>query len=390
MDSLNFDYDFIRKIQSGEIDVVDWLAAQDETTIRSRIYARVPEDIDVSVGSYEYDALEPSNIEFAVTYFMLRNIILLAFPQYTFGKWLTYAAAARGVYRNAAKYATGKLLITGAVGTKIPEGTKFSNVIPQGSTVKTKYYTTTAIAVIPEAGKTEVEIVADEAGTAGNAFANEITLNIESVKNITSVTNREPLTTGVDEENDESLLARLLEVARYQSASGNKKSYVIWAKEVSGVSEVDVVPLWNGPGSVKVIIVGDGGKPIPELIKEVKEHLDPSDHEGEGEGRAPIGAIVTVTTVENLIINVSIASVEIGSGYEVGQVKSNIENALSSYVSGVSIGSIVRMRAAEDAIKHAAGVVDFGLVLLNGKSENIQVAAHLKSVLGEVTIGGYT
>lgn len=384
------DYDFIQQIRDGTIDVVDWLAAQDETTIRSRIYERVPEDLDTSVGSYEYDALEPANIEFAIAYFMLRNIILLAFPQHSFGKWLTYAAAARGVYRNSAKYATGELLITGATGTKIPVGTKFSNVIPQGSTVKTKYYSTTEVAVIPESGEIRVDIVADEAGTGGNAFANEITLNIASVKNITSVTNEKAISNGVDEEKDESLLARLLEVARNQSASGNKKSYEIWAKEVSGVVEVDVIPLWNGPGTVKVIIVGDGGKPIPELIEAVKEHLDPSDHEGEGEGRAPIGAVITVTTVENLIINVSISSIEVGSGYQQEQVKANVVKALTTSISGVNIGGIVRLRAVEDAIKHAAGVVDFGKVMLNDIDANIQIAAHLKPVLGEVSIGGYT
>lgn len=384
------DYDFIQKIRDGTIDVVDWLAAQDEITIRSRIYERVPEDLDISVGSYEYDALEPSNIEFAIAYFMLKNIILLAFPQHSFGKWLTYAAAARGVYRNSAKYATGELLITGATGTKIPTGTKFSNVIPQGSAVKTKYYSTTEVAVIPESGKVRVPIIADDAGTGGNAFANEITLNIASVKSITSVTNDKAISNGVDEEKDESLLARLLEAARNQSASGNKKSYEIWAKEVSGVVEVDVISLWNGPGTVKVIIVGDGGKPIPELIEAVKEHLDPSDHEGEGEGRAPIGAVVTVTTVENLVINVSITSVEVGSGYQQEQVKTNVIKALTTSISGVNIGSIVRLRAVEDAIKHAAGVVDFGKVMLNGVDANIQIAAHLKPVLGEVSIGGYT
>lgn len=385
----SLDYDFIQKIRDGELDVISWLAAQDENSIRNRIYARVPADIDTSVGSYEYDAIEPSTIEFAVQYFMLRNIIFMAYPQHAFGEWLTLAAEARGVYRNAAKYATGKLLISGTAGTKIPKGTKFSNVIPQGSTIKTKYYSTTEVAVIPEEGKIEIPIIADEAGTAGNAFANEITLNIESVKNITSVTNENALTTGVDEEKDESLLSRLLEVARNQSASGNKKSYVIWAKEVSGVTEVDVIPLWNGPGTVKVIIVGDGGKPVPELISEVKEHLDPSDHEGEGEGRAPIGAVVTVTTVENLVINVYIEKVELSPGYEPEAAKVNIKMALATYISSVGIGGIVRLRAAEDSVKHANGVIDFGSVTLNGEEKNIQVAAHLKPILGEVSIGGY-
>lgn len=89
-------YDFIKMIQEGNLDVVEWLALQDEESIRERIYKRVPEGLDISVGSYEYDAIEPTNTEFAIVYFMLKNIILLAFPQYSFGEWLTLAAASRG------------------------------------------------------------------------------------------------------------------------------------------------------------------------------------------------------------------------------------------------------------------------------------------------------
>ena len=123
-------YEFIKMIQEGTLDVIEWLALQDEESIRERVYERVPEALDISVGSYEYDAIEPTNTEFAVVYFMLRNVILLAFPQHSFGKWLTLSAASHGIYRKNATYASGKLLITGAAGTIIPAGTKFSNVIP--------------------------------------------------------------------------------------------------------------------------------------------------------------------------------------------------------------------------------------------------------------------
>lgn len=378
------DNDFIQQILRGEIDVIEWLSSQDEDRIRSRIYARVPEELDTTVGSYEYDALEPSNIEFAVAYFMLRNIILLAFPQYSFGQWLTLSAAAKGVYRNAAKYATGQLRIQGTNGTRIPKGTKFSNAIPQGSTNKAKYYSTQAEVVIPEEGVAYVDIIADEIGTAGNAYAREISLNIESIKVITSLENEKAITSGIDEEKDESLLERLLDAVRNQSTSGNKKAYKMWAKEVSGVADVDVVPLWNGPGTVKVIIVGNGGKPIPELIAAVKEYLDPVDHEGEGEGCAPVGAVVTVTTVENLIINVCISSLEIHAGYERSKVMEAVKTALSNFVAKISIGGLIRIHDVEDAIKHAAGVLDFGYVLINNSDKNIQSGAHLKPIIGEV------
>lgn len=159
-------YDFIKMIQEGTLDVVEWLALQDEESIRERVYERVPEGLDTSVGSYEYDAIEPTNMEFAIVYFMLRNIILLAFPQHSFGEWLTLAAASRGVYRKGATFASGNLLITGAVGTAIPAGTKFSNTITAGSALAVKYYTSQKYAVVGDNGQIEVEVISDEIGAA--------------------------------------------------------------------------------------------------------------------------------------------------------------------------------------------------------------------------------
>ena len=34
-------YDFIKMIQEGTLDVVEWLALQDEESIRERVYERV-------------------------------------------------------------------------------------------------------------------------------------------------------------------------------------------------------------------------------------------------------------------------------------------------------------------------------------------------------------
>lgn len=382
------DYDFIKKVKDGTLDVIEWLATQDEETIRERVYERVPADLDISVGSYEYDAIEPTNTEFAVVYFMLRNIILMAFPQYSFGEYLTLSAASHGVYRKAATYAGGKLLITGIAGTVIPAGTKFSNTIPAGSTLTVKYYTSQKYAVVSNNKTVEVEVVADEIGVVGNAQANEINLNLTDIPNLVSVTNVAAFTNGVDEENDKTLLARLLDKVRNPTSGGNKNDYKQWAKEIPGVSEAEVIPLWNGPGTVQVIIIGEGGSPIPDLVEKVKEHLDPSNHEGEGEGRAPIGATVTVITTENYALRIDINELEFESGYSLINTRQNIVKAVKEEVAKVSIGGLVRIHYIEDSIKHVAGVKDFGSIQLNKSETNIQVPAHLKPSIGEVYFDG--
>ncbi len=382
------DYDFIKMIQEGTLDVVEWLALQDEESIRERVYERVPEGLDISVGSYEYDAIEPANTEFAVVYFMLRNIILLAFPQHSFGEWLTLAAASRGVYRKSATYASGNLLIKGAIGTAIPAGTKFSNVIPADSTLTVKYYTSQKYAVIGENGQAEVEVVSDEIGSTGNAQAEEITLNLSDIQNLISINNTAAFTNGIDEEDDESLLSRLLDKVRNPTSSGNKNDYKQWAKEISGVAEVEVIPLWNGPGTVQVIIVGEGGSPIPDLVGKVKEHLDPLEHEGEGEGRAPIGAVVTVITTENYLLRIDINGLEFEAGYSLQNTRHNIIKSVKEEVAKVIIGGLVRIHYVEDSIKHVVGVKDFESVLINRSGGNIQTPIHLKPSVGEVYFDG--
>lgn len=381
-------YDFINMIQEGTLDVIEWLALQDEESIRERVYERVPEELDTSVGSYEYDAIEPTNTEFAVVYFMLRNVILLAFPQYSFGKWLTLASEAKGVYRKEATYANGELTITGTKGVSIPAGTKFTNAIPTGSELPIKYYSTQEDVTIGEEGICQVKVVSDLSGIKGNATIGEICLNIADIPNLTLICNKEAFTNGADEESDASLLERLLERVRHPTSSGNKNDYRQWAKEVPGVEDAETIPLWNGPGTVKVIIVGADGMPIPDIVPIVKEYLDPSDQEGEGEGRAPIGAVVTVVTTDHYVIRVDINELEYQSGYNLSLTKSSLVKAIKKEVSKVKLGGLIRIHDVEDAVRHTTGIRDFQEVLLNGKSCNIQIPVHLKPVVEEVYFDG--
>lgn len=377
------EYDFIKEIRDGTLDVMTWLANQDEDTIRGRVYGRVPEDLDISVGSYEYDAIEPTNTEFAIAYFMLRNIILLAFPQCSYGEWLTLSAASHGVDRKQATYASGTVLIHGNDGLTIPAGTKFTNTIPLGSSIPIKSYTSLYDATIVDS-EAEIAVIADEIGNDGNAFAGEINLNISDIVGITSIYNEKAFTNGMAEESDGALLKRLLERVRNPPSSGNKEDYKRWAKEISGVENADVISLWNGPGTVKVIISGKLGDPIPELLSIVKEYLDPVDHEGEGEGRAPVGAVVTVVTVAIAWIKITIYQLEVKEGYSVSTVKDDILLAIKQYMSTIPPGGMVRVKEIEAVISNTKGVLDFRKALVNDSTSNLSILREEKPSVSEV------
>lgn len=59
----------------------------------------------------------------------------------------------------------------------------------------------------------------------------------------------------IDQETDDELRARYYIKIQTPATSGNAYHYRLWSKEVSGVGDAKVYPLWNGNGTVKVLII---------------------------------------------------------------------------------------------------------------------------------------
>ena len=68
---------------------------------------------------------------------------------------------------------------------------------------------------------------------------------------ITAVQNITDFTGGYDAESDADLLERYLEKVSRPNVSGNKYHYIEWAKEVSGVGDVKVIPHLERSGDSK-------------------------------------------------------------------------------------------------------------------------------------------
>src|SRR5690606_29991366 len=118
-------------------------------------------------------------------------------------------------------------------------------------------------AQIGEDGTVTVTAECLELGTRSNVAAHTITLLSEPISGVTSVDNHEAFSDGRDEEDDDSYRERVL-AAYDEPLSGAKKDYERWAKEVPGVGSVYVIPLWNGPGTVKVLVTDANGQPANE------------------------------------------------------------------------------------------------------------------------------
>jgi uncharacterized phage protein gp47/JayE len=214
-------------------------------------------------------------------------------------------------------------------------------------------------------------------GTVGNVPANSITLIPTTIQGLVSVTNKEAFTNGYDEESKEDLLERYYEFIREPIISGNKYHYKKWAKEVTGVDDAKVKPLWDGDKTVKVIIIGENDViASDELIQEVQNYIDPMGDNnttwGCGAGQAPIGAFCTVASAKAKDINISL-NIKINSDYNQDKIKEDISKSIKSYFRDcVDIGYISYAKVS-NVIMSVDGINDISELKINDSSSNIEL-----------------
>lgn len=339
--------------------------------IRQRMLDAVSSDLNKAEGSFVYDGISPASIELALAYIELDRVITLGFAQTTYGQYLDYRAGEHGVTRKVAVKATGQVTITGAQGTVVPLGSIFA-------TKTGVQFATTAAVTIDATLSVTVAIQAVAAGSAGNVPSGTITAIPVSIAGVTSVTNASPTAGGVDTESDADLLVRLLEKVRLPATSGNVAHYLQWAKEVAGIGDAKVFPIWNGAGTVKVVVIDNNKLPVDAAtVLNVATYI---------ESVRPIGATVTVESATGLAINVT-ATVTLQTGAVLADVQTAFEAAFvaqlkeiafqQSYVSYAQIGSL---------LLSTAGVLDYSGLTVNAGTANVAVGDTQVAVKGTVTL----
>lgn len=282
------------------------------------------------------------------------------------GDWLTRKAEEHGIIRQEATNSSVILTITGQAGTTVQEGSLFS-------TNDGKNFLTVESKKIEDDGTVDIKAQSQDVGTNCNVDAETITKIPVSIYGVSAVTNKSPAYDGFDEETDEELLERLLFKVRQPATSGNKNHYVIWATNVEGVGGVKVLPLWNGNGTVKVIITDAKNEIASEdLIAKVQNYID--------EQRS-IGATITVVSPKPLNIDISL-KVTKGSG-NIDGIKNAVNDFFkttafnSEYVSYAQVGKVILE-------KTATGVQDYSDLTLNNKAENIALTDEQLPTVGQV------
>ncbi len=356
-----------------------FLEDETEEAIRERMLSRLPAKLDRSEGSFPWDILAPVAIQLTQAADWAKEVLRRVFASTTFGVYLDARCAEHGVFRRPATTAktTGETIrFDGDPGSFVPNGYVISTESTESSPAI--LFKITRSVTLNANGEGFVEAEALEPGRIGNVPPGAIRHLTEKLSGIKSVTNLSAMEGGTDEESDSSLLERFLLKVRTPTGSGNKADYEQWALSIPGVGGVQVVPLWDGPGTVKVVLISaEKVAPSPVIVDQVNTFI---------QSVCPIGATVTVAGAVEVPINISV-SVTLASDGTVDQVKQMIEEGARAYLKTLAFSDpLVRYTRIANIILDIPPVVDYDQLQVNGREGNIEIAPGEVAVLGVVTV----
>lgn len=335
--------------------------------ILERMLQNVPSDVDKREGSIIHDALAPCAVELAQMYAELEQFRNECFADTASREFLKRRAAERGIIPKPATYA----VLSAEFNVDVPAGTRFS--------LDGLNYAVTAANTV----------TCETAGAEGNRHFGQA-LPIDFVEGLETARITAVLIPGEDEEDTEAFRARYLGSLNEQAFGGNITDYKQKVNALDGVGGVKVYPVWNGGGTVKlVIIASDWSAPGAELIAKVQSEIDPTQ-DGQGIGIAPIGHVVTVAGAEPVSVDIS-ALITWEDGWDYAAARAGIEAAVDTVMQSLRQGwadnsaLIVRVSRIEQAILNCPGVVDISGTTLNGSAANLVLGADEIPIRGNIS-----
>lgn len=337
---------------------------------------RVPNSLDKREGSVIWDALAPCALEFENLYNELDFILRNSFGSTADREYLILRAKERDIYIQEATASIIKC--------------KFNVQVESGSRFNYEDINFTVFEFIEE--KQDFfyyKARCETAGTVGN-IPNVSLTPIDNINGLSVAEVVEIIIPAEDEEDTESFRERYFESIKRQDYGGNIEDYKRKVKAIHGIYGVKVYPVWNGGGTVKLVIQNSELKaPTEEMVREVQEIIDPVRNQGKGIGVAPIGHTVTVLGVSENKVNVTLnITLEHSKSYHdiETEVKAKIENYLLDLSKNWDKKEyiVVRVAQIEARILDIEGVLDT-VVKINGKEENLELGSNEIPVIGVVT-----
>lgn len=341
------------------------------------IYSELKSDVESMTGTVLNDGGDMAIRlrAFAYQIFSLtvqqEYVLRQMFPQTAAGEKLEHHAQMRGLSRRGAVKSAGTLRfsISEEAGGDIAVAAGTCCMTAAG----TEFVTTEAGSIKAGTLYCDVSAEAKTAGSAGNVPKESVCLMMLAPAGVESCTNPDAFSGGVDEENDESLRARVLSAYRTLPNGANKAYYESAALSCGGVSGVVVLPKKRGRGTVDVIISAEDGMPGDELVSAVEARLE-ADRE--------ICVDINVSAPESVTVNVA-AQVAPEEGYTFEDISARVNEAAEAYFNGSLLGEDLLAAAVANMIYSVEGVKNYKLT---SPSADVSISEGQLPVLGTLSI----
>jgi len=334
-------------------------------------------NIDTREGSIIYNALAPAAVELQNMYIQLDTILNETFADTASRDYLIKRAAERGIVVEEAT----KTILEGTFNIDVPIGSRFS-------LDDLNYVTKERVS----AGVFKLEC--ETAGEIGNQTLGTL-IPIDYIDGLTSAELTAVLIPGEDEEDTEVLRSRYFISLDTQAFGGNIADYKEKVNAINGVGGVKVYPTPNNVGgTVKLVIIDSTfGVPSSTLLNNVQTIIDPIQNQGNGDGLAPIGHVVTVAGVTTTTVDIA-TTITYQDGWVWADIEPYVQAAIDAYFLELSeawaneTNLIVRISQIETRLLNVTGILDIANTTINTLAQNLALGADNIPVRGTVVDNG--
>lgn len=326
-------------------------------------------DIAKNEGSFLDEIASGSALAHASIYSVLEKLLNIAFIKDSYGDSLDKRVQEFGIERKEGLQAVGKARFHGKVGVEVGSG---AIIVANGNRYEVLDNQNGRIDLEDgvELYVRSLEVGTDKNLLTGISFVLETPLNgIERIESTSAIIG------GTNPESDEELKERFFYIQSHKGTSGNVDDYINWALQVDGVKNVKVIPLWNGNGTVKVVVMTKNNRNVSEeVVQAAKDFI---------EIKRPIGASVTVVTPTVLEVNIS-ATVEVDKSTDLEIIKAEFRDRVDEYL--VNAVSEITYTKVAGILSRIEGVIDYSNLTVNGGSKNIKLITDQVGSVGTIEL----
>lgn len=330
--------------------------------IMERMLGRVVKDypeIDIREGSVMWTALSPAAIELAYLYTQLDNTLKESFVETASREYIFLKCKETGI--DTSVFEASNAIFSADFNVEVEIGSRWNYD-------KYNFVVTEYIGVVD--GRHRYHIMSETAGSEVNGATGAITPIDTAQSGLDYAVIVACEIYGEDEWSDDAIRDYYYDQINKTAIDGNVKQYQQWCSEFEGIGNYKVFPLWNGVNTVKVSILNaENGAASDELIEKFQTYLDPGIT-GMGDGMAPIGAFVTVSTATEVPITIG-AKVLFKSGYSDTAV---IDTALREYFKSIAYkSSTVSYMGVGATLMNAEGIDYITDLTINGGTSDVSL-----------------